>query len=181
MTAASAKYCLVSLARQAVEEYLVRGQVIRPPATARLARAACFVCIKTLDGKLRGCMGTVEPSQPSLAEEVIANAINAATRDPRFAPVSVEELLSLRFSVDILSALEPTTLDGLDPRTYGLLVENESRTKRGLLLPAIEGVETVEQQLAIVMHKAGLQGNEPFRLYRFTVQRFREDERNGAP
>jgi len=84
MTAASAKYCLVSLARQAVEEYLVRGQVIRPPATARLARAACFVCIKTLDGKLRGCMGTVEPSQPSLAEEVIANAINAATRDPRF-------------------------------------------------------------------------------------------------
>ncbi len=176
MTVVSVDRGLVSLARCAVEEYLLRGHVIKPSVTEPSAQAACFVCIKTRDGKLRGCMGTTEPSKPSLAEEVIANAINAATRDPRFVPVSAEELPSLRFSVDVLSRLEPTTPDKLDPRTYGVLVEDERRTKRGLLLPAIEGIETVEQQLAIAMYKAGLRADESFKIYRFTVQRFREEE-----
>jgi len=167
---------LPSLARQAVETFLLTGkQLSVPDASGMLsARAACFVSIKTLTGDLRGCIGTIEPAKETLGEEVIMNAVNAASRDPRFKPVSAYELVNLRYSVDILGVPEPTTLEGLDPAIYGVIVEDESGVFRGLLLPDIEGVDTATRQVEIAARKAGISPGKPLKLSRFLVQRFRE-------
>jgi AmmeMemoRadiSam system protein A/AmmeMemoRadiSam system protein B len=169
---------LIALARRAVESYVRGGRAPRAPAAhdAPLLGqpAACFVSIKTDDGELRGCIGTVAPVRPSLAEELIENAVSAATRDPRFPPVSAQELPRLRYSVDVLSEPEPAEFEDLDPKNYGVIVEDEAGTRRGLLLPDIEGVETAEQQLQIASRKAGISPRESVRLYRFRVRRFPE-------
>ncbi|MGI9068261.1 MAG: AmmeMemoRadiSam system protein A [Pyrinomonadaceae bacterium] len=167
---------LPSLARQAVETFVITGEELSmPPVSGILsARAACFVSIKTLAGDLRGCIGTIEPAKETLAEEVIMNGVNAASRDPRFKPVSADELASLRYSVDILEAPEPATFEDLDPAIYGVIVEDESGVFRGLLLPDIEGVDTAARQVEIAARKAGIPPGKPLKLSRFLVQRFRE-------
>jgi AmmeMemoRadiSam system protein A/AmmeMemoRadiSam system protein B len=168
---------LPALARRTVETFVLAGTQIKPPEnpSGLLAeRAACFVSIKTRDGDLRGCIGTIEPVRDTLAEELIANAINAATRDPRFLPVSASELPNLRYSVDILSASEPAKLEELDPAVYGVIVEDESGLRRGLLLPDIEGVDTASKQVEIASRKAGIPPGTPVKLSRFRAQRFRE-------
>ena len=170
---------LPSLARAAVEAYVLDDiQLDPPPATSGLlaARAACFVSLKTLDGQLRGCIGTIEPVKDTLAEELIANAINAATRDPRFSPVKPDELQNLRFSVDVLSAPEPATFDELDPMVYGVIVEDDSGSHRGLLLPDLEGVDTVTKQVEIAARKGGIPPETPMRFWRFRVNRFPEKD-----
>jgi AmmeMemoRadiSam system protein A/AmmeMemoRadiSam system protein B len=168
---------LPSLARQAVEAFILNGKQIPAPAKVSAllcARAACFVSLKTRNGELRGCIGTIEPAKQYLAEELIANAINAATRDPRFEPVSPGELAELTYSVDILGASEPTTFEGLDPKIYGVIVEDDSGKLRGLLLPDIAGVETARQQVEIAARKAGIAPGTPLKLSRFRVDRFCE-------
>lgn len=167
---------LPSLARRAVETFVLTGkQLSVEPAFGLLSvRAACFVSIKTLTGNLRGCIGTIEPAKETLAEEVILNAVNAATRDPRFKPVSPAELPDLRYSIDILGAAEPATMEELDPATYGVIVEDEASGLRGLLLPDIEGVDTVKRQVEIAMRKAGIPQGSPLKLSRFRVHRYRE-------
>jgi AmmeMemoRadiSam system protein A len=167
---------LPALARQAIEAFVLTGNRLSTPRTSGLlsTRAACFVSIKTLSGRLRGCIGTIEPAKDTLAEEVIMNAINAASRDPRFRPVSSDELANLRYSVDILGAPEPTTMENLDPARYGVIVEDESGELRGLLLPDIEGVDTTSRQVEIAARKAGITPGKPLKLSRFVVHRFRE-------
>ena len=170
---------LTGLARSAVETFVRERRMISfahdGPGMSFLSHpAACFVSIKTAHGDLRGCIGTIEPASRTLAEEIITNAVSAATRDPRFFPVTDAELPHLRYSVDVLMKPEPTRFEDLDPATYGVIVENETGTRRGLLLPAIEGIETVEQQVEIASSKAGIAAGLPLKLYRFRVQRFRE-------
>lgn len=169
---------LPALARSAVETFIRKGRQISVPENAAeilAARAACFVSIKTLGGDLRGCIGTIEPVKERLGDELVANAISAATRDPRFSPVQENELSNLKYSVDILSAPEPATVADLDPAVYGVIVEDEAGLLRGLLLPAIDGVETVEQQVNIAARKAGIAPGTPLKLSRFRVDRFREN------
>ncbi|HKO99093.1 MAG TPA: AmmeMemoRadiSam system protein A [Pyrinomonadaceae bacterium] len=166
-----------ALARAAVETYVLRGeQIDAPEHIAKLlsTKGACFVSIKTRSGELRGCIGTVEPTSETLASEIIMNAISAATRDPRFAPVSPPELSDLVYSVDILALPEPAEVEDLDPSVYGVIVEDEAGYRRGLLLPAIQGVETVTQQVEIAARKAGIPEGAPVKLQRFRVERFRE-------
>jgi AmmeMemoRadiSam system protein A/AmmeMemoRadiSam system protein B len=171
---------LPALARRAVESYVTGGRVPRASdvmdAPALRQPAACFVSIKTDGGELRGCVGTIEPQHDSLAEELIANAVSAATRDPRFPPVAADELSRLRYSVDVLAEPEPANFEDLDPKVYGVIVEDESQVRRGLLLPDIEGVETAAQQVEIAARKAGIRPGEPIRLSRFRVDRFPENE-----
>ncbi len=160
-----------------METFVRIGTVISKPSLASellSARAACFVSLKTHDGDLRGCIGTIEPVKESLAEEVIANAINAATRDPRFEPVSPEELAGLRYSVDVLQSPEPAEFEDLDPKVYGVIVEDQTGRLRGLLLPDIPGVETARQQVDIASRKAGIATDTPIRLSRFRVDRYGE-------
>ncbi|HEY0377809.1 MAG TPA: AmmeMemoRadiSam system protein A [Pyrinomonadaceae bacterium] len=168
---------ITALARQAVETFVREGRVIEtPPASAPVLEecAACFVSIKMREGDLRGCIGTIEPAKKSLAEEIIANAVSSATRDPRFPPVAPAELSHLRYSVDVLSTPEPAQFEELDPKVYGVIVEDESGTRRGLLLPDLQGVETARQQVDIAARKASIRPGTPLKLSRFRVERFGE-------
>jgi AmmeMemoRadiSam system protein A len=168
---------LPALARRAVETFIREQLIISlgslPPDSILNSKAACFVCIKTAHD-LRGCIGTVEPVMHTLAEEIITNAIHAATLDPRFDPVSGGELLDLYYTVDVLETPEPALYEDLDPREYGVIVEDKSSSRRGLLLPNIEGIETPDQQIRIAARKAGLTPHMPLRLQRFRVRRFTE-------
>jgi len=165
----------VDLARRAIEEYVRRNRVIEPPAglpaELRSRRAGVFVSLKKR-GELRGCIGTFLPAEDCLAEEIIQNAIRAATQDPRFPPVRPEELPQLLVSVDVLSPPEPATASDLDPKRYGVIVE--SGWRRGLLLPDLPGVDTVEEQLRIAKLKAGLSPDESCKILRFSVERHTE-------
>ena len=121
-------------------------------------------------GQLRGCIVTIAPVRKSLAEEVIRNGVAAATEDPRFAPVRPEELPFLEYSVDVLGEPEPVdNLEELDPTRYGVIVTRGHR--RGLLLPDLEGVDTVFDQIAIAKQKAGIRPDEQVHLERFEVVR----------
>lgn len=167
------------LARLAVESFIRDRVVIDPPAQPEglLAQSAgTFVTIRTARGSLRGCIGTVSPACETIASEIIQNAISAATRDPRFAPVTPEELSGLTYGVDVL--MPPETARGvedLDPSRYGVIIESSSGQRRGLLLPNIEGIETADQQWRAVHQKAGIPVGAPVRVERFTVTRFGKD------
>ena len=164
---------LVRLAKETVETYVKEGKV---PESEELTpemkeKAGVFVSIHKL-GQLRGCIGTFEPTKKNVAEEIIANAISSATRDPRFPPVAPNELKDLNYSVDVLTMPEPVeSKDQLDPKKYGIIVECGSR--RGLLLPDLEGVGSVDKQIDICCRKAGIELNEPITLYWFEVKRYK--------
>lgn len=132
-------------------------------------RAAAFVSIKK-QGQLRGCIGTFLPSYKNLAEEIAHNALAAGQQDPRFSPVQERELAELEYSVDVLGRPESCTRDELDPQKYGVIVTAGSR--RGLLLPDLEGVDMVAEQLRIACQKAGISPLEAYSIERFEVQRF---------
>lgn len=169
---------LVRLARETVESYIRQKKIPKPKeliAPGDLTpemkeRAGVFVSIKKF-GELRGCIGTFEPTRANVAEEIITNAISSATQDPRFDPVNAAELPHLSYSVDVLTKPEPVENESqLDPKRYGIIVEGGGR--RGLLLPDLEGVNTVKEQIDICRRKAGIFPHEPIKLYRFEVRRY---------
>ncbi len=163
----------VSLARKTIEEYITMGKTPdipeELPEEMQKKQAGVFVSIKK-DGRLRGCIGTIEAVQSSIAKEIVANAISAATRDPRFSPIKQAELPWLTISVDVLGDTEKiSSINELDVKRYGVIVTRGRR--RGLLLPNLEGVDTVEEQLAIAKQKAGIAEDEPVEMERFEVVR----------
>ncbi len=163
----------VHLARHSLETYITTGKYaelpkdLPPELTDR--KAGVFVSLKK-HGSLRGCIGTISPVTESIAAEILRNAVSAAVEDPRFAPVAEDELDELIYSVDVLSPAEPIkSKDELDVKRYGVIVT--SGRKRGLLLPNLEGIDTVDQQVSIARKKAGIYDNESFSLERFEVVR----------
>ena len=133
-------------------------------------RAGVFVSLHRR-GELRGCIGTIDPVQDNVAEEIIRNAISASTEDPRFSPLQPRELEDLEISVDVLTVPEPIeSEDQLDPRRYGVIVRKGA--KRGLLLPDLQGVDTAAQQVEIARRKAWIGTEEPVKLFRFEVIRY---------
>ena len=164
---------LVKLAKDTIENYVRGGTIPRPNELTpeMVERSGVFVSLK-VGGLLRGCIGTYEPATANVAEEVITNAISSATRDPRFPPVTPDELGDLEYSVDVLTHPEPVKSQAeLDPKRYGIIVESGKR--KGLLLPDLEGVDTVIRQIEICRDKAGIPSREPVKLYRFEVKRYR--------
>ena len=169
----SAEDQYVRLARRSLEAFVKTGK--RAPLPENLPpelsnrRAGAFVSLKK-DGALRGCIGTILPVTESLGEEIWRNAVSACSEDPRFSPVTADELDSLVYSVDVLTEPEPIASDEmLDPKRYGVIVE--SRGRRGLLLPDLAGVDTVAEQLSIACRKGGISPDEPVKLWRFEVVR----------
>lgn len=163
----------VQLARETIEDYILTGRKRsipeKLPEEMHRQKAGVFVSIKK-EGRLRGCIGTIQPVQDSVAEEIIENAISAAVRDPRFSPIGPEELDKLTISVDVLGATEEIdSPNKLDVRRYGVVVTKGY--KRGLLLPNLEGVDTIDEQIAIAKQKAGIGEREQVRLERFEVVR----------
>lgn len=172
---------LPALARRAVETFVRTGQAIDAPDDEGVLsrRAACFVTLRVANTvgsakELRGCIGTIDPAMDTLGQELIANAIKAASQDPRFAPVSESELPNLSYSVDVLSPPESARFEDLDPAVYGVIVEDDSGSSRGLLLPDIDGVDTVDQQVEIAARKAGIPRGTALKFFRFRVVRYRE-------
>lgn len=163
----------VQLARKTIECYVGTGEKIAVPdglpPELYSQKAGVFVSIKE-NGNLRGCIGTIHAVQASIVEEIIENAISAASRDPRFPPVRQKELGELVISVDVLGDTEAIdTPDKLDVRRYGVIVTKGR--KRGLLLPNLDGIDTVEEQIAVARRKAGIGDDEDISLERFEVIR----------
>jgi AmmeMemoRadiSam system protein A len=165
---------IVKLAKETVEKFVLEGEPAQIPAdlsSEMKGRAGVFVSIKK-KGELRGCIGTFSPCTKNVAYEIIQNAISAATQDPRFPPVSPEELNGLEYSVDVLTEPEKVaSKKELDPKKYGVIVK--SREQRGLLLHDLEGVDTVDEQIGIASMKAGIYPSEEIELYRFEVKRYK--------
>lgn len=160
---------LPQLARKTVEEYINTGKIISPEnidiEDYKNKQAGVFVTLK-INGNLRGCIGTISPTQENIIIETIINAISASTRDTRFNKVTQDELKDISYSVSLL--MPPELIDSkeqLNPQEYGVIVE--SGYKRGLLLPRLEKINTVDEQLYYAMMKAGITQNENIRLYRF--------------
>tara|TARA_B100000959_G_scaffold73347_1_gene77913 strand:- start:645 stop:1166 length:522 start_codon:yes stop_codon:yes gene_type:complete len=164
---------LVKLAKETIRSYITNKVTPQPPgdlAKEFMERRGVFVSIKK-HGQLRGCIGTVEPTKDNVAEEVIHNAISASTQDPRFPAITPDELEDLTISVDMLSSLEKVTdPDCLDPKKYGIIVNCKS--KKGVLLPDLKGIDTIEEQLRIAKDKGGIAHQEKFEIQRFEVKRY---------
>jgi len=163
----------VELARSAIEACVREGKKIVPspeiPPELQ-GQAGVFVSLHK-KGQLRGCIGTFLPTKANIAEEIIANAIESATRDPRFPPVTADELPDLEISIDVLSKPEPVhDIRELDAKKYGIIVSSMGR--RGLLLPDLKGVETPEQQIDICRRKAWIGPDEPVTIEKFEIRRY---------
>ena len=163
----------IKLAEKTIEEYIRHGR--RPELSEDIPkellenRAGVFVTLHK-NGDLRGCIGTIEPVRASIAEEIISNAVSAATEDPRFRPVKESELEEIVISVDVLKPAEKIlSISELDPQRYGVIVSRGFR--RGLLLPMLDGIDTAEKQVDIARQKAGIYKDEPYELHRFEVIR----------
>lgn len=169
-------HVLLVVARQAVEDYVLTGRrlVLEDPVPEEVrAPAAAFVTLKK-HGELRGCIGTLVPTCANQLQEVAQNAVSACSRDPRFLPVTAEELPHLRYQVYLLGQPEPASgLEDLDPQRYGVIVRLRGRS--GVLLPALEGVDTAEMQVAIACRKAGIDPRDKPELERFEVVTWSED------
>ena len=166
---------LVNLARKTIENYITKNITITVPEDASdeitKNKAGVFVSLHKF-GELRGCIGTFLPTKSSIAEEIIRNAIAAATEDYRFDRVTEEELKYLEINVDVLNEpVKINSIDELDAKKYGVIVY--SGFKRGLLLPDIEGVDTVEQQINIARRKGNIEPDEEITIEKFEVVRHR--------
>lgn len=169
---------LTSLARSTVEEYVTNNNVISFDSINfddyKEKQAGVFVSIHT-KGNLRGCIGTISPTQKNIIVETVLNAISAATRDPRFYPIKKDELADLNYSVSLL--MPPEAIESeeqLNPNEYGVIVV--SGNKRGLLLPGLEGIDTINKQLFHAKAKAGIKDSDKIELFRFQSIEFKEKE-----
>ena len=162
----------VRLARESLTHYLIEGNFMERPNYVSEemvnSKRGVFVSLKKF-GALRGCIGTIFPVTESIAEEIMRNAIEAGEGDPRFSPVSEGELEDIVFSVDVLTEPIEATEEELNPKKYGVVVRSGRKT--GLLLPDLEGVNTVEEQISIVLNKASISPNEKYSIEKFEVIR----------
>ena len=160
-----------ALGRQAIETYLRTRRLIEPPQPIPpdlQAPSAAFVSLYK-DGELRGCVGSVHPTEATAAHELIRYAVASALRDPRFDPVRLDEVSALRIKVQLLDPSEAVPdISGLNPQTHGIIVRSGDR--QALLLPGIEGIDTPEQQLRAACEKAGINRYEPLQLERFRTR-----------
>ena len=163
------------LAKKTIENYILYGEMYdidKKLAEEVKREAGVFVTLKK-NGKLRGCIGTIRPTQKNIVAEVQKNAISAAEHDPRFPSLEEDELNDIDYSVDIIGEMEKVaSKDELNPEKYGVMVKGDH--KSGLLLPDLEGVDTVKEQLSIARKKAGLNKDEEIEIYRFEVKRYTE-------
>lgn len=164
---------LVRFARKCVETFVQNGKPLdfpnNLPDELIKNKAGVFVTLKK-DGELRGCIGTIEPVRENIAREIWHNAVSACSKDPRFKPVQKDELKDIVYSVDVLTEAKPVKDKALlDPKIHGIIVQNGMR--RGLLLPDLEGIDTVDEQIRIARMKAGIATFEPVDLFYFEVKR----------
>lgn len=160
------------IARQSIEKW-IKFQTKYLPSQRFNEEAGCFVTLLDKDNKLRGCIGTIAAQHSDLAIEIAENARSAASRDHRFSPLQANELDAISIEVSVLQ--KPEIIENhieLNPKIYGIIVENQGR--RGVLLPDLDGITTIDQQISIAKHKAFISSKEPVKIWRFKVAKFRE-------
>lgn len=169
----------IKLAQESIITYLATGQLLPTPSPLPpqlQPPGAVFVTIYAADGQLRGCRGTITPTELTLADAIIKTAVASAIDDPRFPPMALPETAGMQLKIDLLSPMEPVAdISTLNEKIYGVLIQSPSGRRRGLLLPDIEAVQNVPHQLQLVRRKAGMLPDEPADLFRFTVTRFQAD------
>jgi len=176
----------ISIAKKSIGQFVNTGKIYKIPDNISNElvnnKAGVFVSIHRKpkkgkkEGELRGCIGTFEPTKKNIAQEIIDNAISACSRDYRFSPITKAEFDDLDISVDVLSGPELVEdISTLDPKVYGILLRSRDDSRSGLLLPDLEGVVTIHDQIAITLNKAGLSPKDPIDIYRFTVTRYKEE------
>jgi AmmeMemoRadiSam system protein A len=164
------------LAQQSIAYYFEHKKTMPVPKDLPVAliknKAATFVSLHSKNGTLRGCIGTLLPTKKNVAQEIINNALSAAFHDNRFEPLDSRELDDLVISVDVLSKPEPVnSLNNLDAKKYGVIVQTKDG-RSGVLLPNLEGIDTVETQVMIAAQKGGIDPrSDGISLFRFTVER----------
>ncbi len=173
----------VKLAKRAVENYIEKGEIIEIPddlpKEMMEKKFGTFITIEK-NGQLRGCIGTYLPTKENIAQEIIHNAIAAATEDYRFNPIQKEELSSLSYTVYVLEKPELVKdVKGLNPKKYGIIVRtapiNHSMPKSALLLPDLQGIDTVEKQISIACQKGEIDlTHQKITIYRFTIQKHQQ-------
>ncbi len=166
----------IELAKKTVESYIKEKKIIKPPKNIPVSlmskKRATFVTILK-NGNFRACIGTIKPTKENLIDEIIYNSIAAATNDYRLGPIRKEELSLLTYEVYILSKpVLVKNIKNLDPKKYGVIVEDKN-FKTGVLLPNLEGVDTVQQQLSIALQKANIKNMlDDVSVYRFKVKKY---------
>ncbi|MEA2041380.1 MAG: AmmeMemoRadiSam system protein A [Bacteroidota bacterium] len=161
-----------------LNEFIGTGQTVKAEKkfSNRIQdKKACFVTLKKDNKELRGCIGTLKPTYKNLSLEIIRNTVSAASRDYRFAPVTLSELDKLTFSIEILDTPERISqTSALDPHKFGLILEDRITKQRGVLLPNISGIETIDEQIKIVKKKAGIKNKsiDELNMWRFTTQKY---------
>ena len=164
---------LPRVARLAIEAWVTRGVALAMQEPA-LPSSGVFVTLRDGAGKLRGCVGSIEPKRPDLASETARSAVLAATRDPRFTPVTQAELADLSIEVSVLAPPRPIRDVGdLDPARYGVVVR-DAEGRQGLLLPEVPGIDSAALQVEIARRKAGIPPDIPVTLSRFEVFKYRD-------
>lgn len=168
------KHPYIELARKSIEYFLLEGKILPVPDEITddfKMKAGVFVSLKKY-GSLRGCIGTFAPTKDNIYLEIVQNSVSSATSDPRFPPVSIDELKDIDISVDILTPAELVKdVNDLDPKKYGIIVAKGH--KRGLLLPDLKGIDTIQEQIHIAKMKAGIKPeDDDFDIYKFTVKRY---------
>ncbi|MGD9676894.1 MAG: AmmeMemoRadiSam system protein A [Vulcanibacillus sp.] len=162
----------VRLAYDSLIHFLINGEYLNVPdyvnEEMKMLNRGVFVSLKK-EGELRGCIGTIIPVTKNIVQEIIRNAVEAGQYDPRFNPVTENELDEIDISVDILTVPERATKAELDEKKYGVIVKSGKKT--GLLLPDLEGVNSVEQQLTIALQKAGISANDDYIIEKFEIVR----------
>jgi len=173
------KTIYTQIALKTISHYLTNGNLKKfhfsdTPKNILEQKRACFVSIHNSEGELRGCIGTIEPVYHSLYEEIVNNAVAAATRDTRFRQLTRNEFDDIEISVDVLTIPEEIfDFSDLDFKIYGVIV-SDGNYKRGILLPNLDGIESVDHQIQIAQRKAGLADVplDQLRIYRFTSTRY---------
>lgn len=170
---------LAALARRAVELYVTERRVLKFDSSNGSAfpfkPSGVFVTLRTSDGHLRGCIGTLQPRHAAVEDEVIDRAIASAMRDSRFDPVEAHELPGLHYEVSVLHPPEPVENESeLDPQIYGVIVEGP-HGRAGVMLPNVPTLDTVEQQLRATRLKVGIPLDAPVRIQKFKVDKIEEE------
>ncbi len=171
----------LKIARDAINEFVINNKIISLdkdlPKSVLLYRSGVFVSVYENGDKdrLRGCIGTYLPTKENIAEEIIYNAIAACSKDYRFNPISIKELNKIKISIDIIHEMHlVNNIDTLDPKKFGILIEAKNNSSSALLLPNIQQITTIHDQIAATLKKAGLTTNDDINIYKFEITHYQE-------
>lgn len=174
---------LLNVARRSMEDYVRRGILPRfedSPVGYLARKAGVFITVRLRDGSLRGCIGTLGPTRLNLVEEVADRAL-AVAKDAYGGPIREDELENLVYEISVLCPpVGVRRQEELDPALYGVIMR-DAWGRRAVLLPGIESIQTVSDQLEFVRKKACIPQQSDVMLDCFCIDKFCESTEEKEP